>query len=291
MEKCNLPHEEMKKFEIYSGKSAWEMPNLRADGRVPMSVAGLMQRRLNLRSLRKYYLAVKDFYMDNLFVTGDLTGQKENEVKLVLTTYADGSITPLGSEYLALINPREKLFSGAINLGVNDRYENLQGEGVITTEINKLAEIINGDLNEQQAKDSLFWRFMLRHPDEVPERFAISGLHEEVIPYIFAEGKERFGYDIAMGVFPDLDGNNPKLRTWCVGGLGKGSYANGRHHLGTFGNLVGIAPDVLRLGKGASNIKAHTMADLQAVDEAMKGLEGTLHPDVLKPFAELRKKL
>jgi len=41
----------------------------------------------------------------------------------------------------------------------------------------------------------------------------------------------------------------------------------------------------------ASNIKAYTMADLQAFDNAMKGLEGILHPNVLKPFVELRKKL
>jgi hypothetical protein len=33
------------------------------------------------------------------------------------------------------------------------------------------------------------------------------------------------------------------------------------------------------------------MADLQAVDKAMKGLEGTLRPEVLKPFVDLRKKL
>ncbi len=39
------------------------------------------------------------------------------------------------------------------------------------------------------------------------------------------------------------------------------------------------------------NIKAYTLADLHAVDKAIKGLEGTLHSDVLKPFAELRKKL
>ena len=33
------------------------------------------------------------------------------------------------------------------------------------------------------------------------------------------------------------------------------------------------------------------MADLQSVDEAMKGLEGVLNPSLLKPFADLRKRL
>jgi len=32
------------------------------------------------------------------------------------------------------------------------------------------------------------------------------------------------------------------------------------------------------------------MADLQVVDDAMQGLEGILHSDVLKPFVDLRKK-
>ena len=33
------------------------------------------------------------------------------------------------------------------------------------------------------------------------------------------------------------------------------------------------------------------MADLQAFDGAVKGLEGTLQPNLLKPFVDLRKKL
>ncbi|PIZ82968.1 hypothetical protein COX97_02135 [Candidatus Pacearchaeota archaeon CG_4_10_14_0_2_um_filter_05_32_18] len=96
-----------------------------------------------------------------------------------------------------------------------------------------------------------------------------------------------------MGVYPDSAGDNPKLRAWFVYGLEYGSDAFGRNNLDNdCGRFVGIAPEALSApGKGASNIKAYTMADLQAVDKTMKGLEGTLHPDVLKPFVELRKKL
>ena len=43
--------------------------------------------------------------------------------------------------------------------------------------------------------------------------------------------------------------------------------------------------------KCALDIKAYSMADLLAFDKAIKGLEGTLHPDILNPFKELRKKL
>ena len=33
------------------------------------------------------------------------------------------------------------------------------------------------------------------------------------------------------------------------------------------------------------------MADLQAFDNAVKGLEATVKPELLKPFADLKKKL
>jgi hypothetical protein len=92
-----------------------------------------------------------------------------------------------------------------------------------------------------------------------------------------------------MGVYPDSASNDVKMREWIVNGLVYRSDANGRYDLDNDnGRFVGIAPEALSApGKGASNIKAYTMADLQAVDKVMKGLEGTLHPDVLKPFAEL----
>ena len=93
-----------------------------------------------------------------------------------------------------------------------------------------------------------------------------------------------------MGVYPSFaKGGSPEMRVWCVYRLEYGSVAGGGKNddLGRDGRLLGIAPEALSVsGKGA-----YTMADLQAVDEAMQGLEGTLHPDVLKPFADLRKKL
>lgn len=113
------------------------------------------------------------------------------------------------------------------------------------------------------------------------------------VDYIFAEGKKRFGYDTAMGIYPDSASNDVKMRAWFVYWLGYWSDAYGWIDLDVDnGRFVGITPEALSApGKGASNIKAYKTADLQAVDKAMKGLERTLRPDVLKPFAELRKKL
>ncbi len=291
MVKYNLPHEEIKVYEVYEGKNVERMPELLADKRNPMSIAGLMQRRLSLRHDKT---GVKDFYIDNYFYTGDLKAQKGDDIKLVLTTYADGSLTPFGREYLSLINPEEKLVKSAVNLGIEDRYEKLNGDGVIITDKSKLVKVINEWLTEQQAKDSLFWRVMLRHPDEVPKEFAISGLHKEAIEYIFAEAKQRFDYKTVMGIFlGDNDGKTPEMRAWCVGRLGYRSLALGRFDLGDDGGrLVGIASETPNApGKGASSIKAYTMADLEAFDSTIRGLEATIRPELLEPIVQLRKKL
>ena len=43
--------------------------------------------------------------------------------------------------------------------------------------------------------------------------------------------------------------------------------------------------------KNSQTVKSYTPADLQAFDESMKGLEGIVRPDVLKPLVSLRQKL
>ena len=88
--------------------------------------------------------------------------------------------------------------------------------------------------------------------------------------YIFAEGKERFDYDTAMGVFTgSASGDTLEMRAWHVGRLGHRVLFYGREGLANrYGRLVGIAPEVLSAsGKVAPNIKPYTMADLQAVDK------------------------
>ena len=95
-----------------------------------------------------------------------------------------------------------------------------------------------------------------------------------------------------MGIFLPSTKGVRLLYVWGVDDYVR-SGAIGDDDLGSDdGRLVGIAPEALSApGKGASNIKAYTMADLQAVDKAMKGLEATVRPELLAPFAQLRKKL
>ena len=257
--KLNTSREAYKEFY---GRNTEQMPKLIADGRVPMSVAGLMQRRLDVRNSDS---DVKSSYMDNWFDTGDaVVYHPDGRVKIVLDSQTLRDMTPE--------SPRN---GGALILTA-ENYDALQGEEFKKGKLGK-----TGDwLSRADVKSHPVWKVLARD----------QALLNDYTDYIFTEGK----HNTAMGIFPSsANGETSEMRAWYVSRLGGGSGADGRNDLdGGDGRLLGIAPEALSApGKGASNIKAYTMADLQAVDEAMQGLEGTLHPDVLKPFVDLRKKL
>jgi len=261
--KLNATREAYKEFH---GKNVEQMPKLIADGRVPMNVAGLMQRRLDVRNSDA---DVKTSYMDNYFDTGDAVAyHPDGRVKIVLD-----------SQTLRGITLNNELRNGALVL-TEDDYSALQGEEFKKGKLGKVDE----QLSREQAKAHPVWKVLARD----------QALLNDYVDYIFAEGKERFGYDTAMGVFQSsAQGNTPDLRTWCVLWLEGRSDALGRLLLGgSGGRFLGIAPEALSApGKGASYIKSYTMADLQSFDGAVKGLEATVRPELLEPFAQLRKKL
>ena len=234
--------------EEFYGKNTEQMQKLLAEGRVPASIARIMQ--INL-ALRNDNTGVKELYLNNYHDTSDLKAQRGDEIKIVLTTYADGSMVPSLRKYLDLINPDEELIDGAVNLGIDNRYDAIQGEGVIVTNRKGLAKVIDSGLTKKQAMDSLFWKVVLRDPDEVPDKYAIPGLHKEVVMYIFSEYRQRFAptEDInkikIMGVYPGSISNNvAELRAWCFSGLGYRSYASGGYVLDYgSGRLLGIASE------------------------------------------------
>ncbi len=158
-----------------------------------------------------------------------------------------------------------------------EAYNALQGEEFKKGKLGKVDEW----LSREAVKSHPVWKVLARD----------QGLLNDYTDYIFAEGKQRFGNDEAMGIFPSsAQENTPELRAWYVNRLGNRSYALGWGDLDSDDvRFVGIAPEAP--SKGVSNIKAYTLADLQAVDKAMKGLEGVLNPELLKPFIQLRKKL
>ena len=258
-------NEAPQKFREFYGGNVEQMPKLIAEGRIPLSVAGLMQRRLDVRNASS---EVKSSWMDNYFDTGD-----------AVVYHPDGRVTiVLDSQTLREMTPESPRDKGALILG-EDVYNALKGEEFKKGKLGK----VNESLSREDVKAHPVWKVLARD----------QGLLNDYVDYIFSEGKQKFGYDTAMGIYPDSASDKPKLRAWCVDRLVSRSYANGRLDLDdNGGRFLGIAPEALiATGKGASNIKTYTMAELQAADKAMKGLEGILNPDILKPLLELRKKL
>lgn len=223
----------------------------------------------------------------NYFDTSDLiayNSKDSGKLKFILTVDKTGKITENGRKALELINPNAKLVSRAIDLG--DKYNSLEGIEVAIGNLGKTGEYLRQD----EILSNKVWRILARHPDEVSKEFAEDpNLLNEYSKLVAS----KTGANENMAVYVDSLEKSPKLRAWCVYRLELRSCAVGGCDLdGYDGRFLGIAPEALSApGKGASNIKAYTMADLEAVDKVMKDLEGKLHPDVLKPFVQLRKKL
>jgi len=259
-------------YREFYGRNVEQMPKLIADGRVPMSVAGLMQRRLDVRNSDA---DVKSSYMDNYFDTGDAVAyHPDGRVKIVLD-----------SQTLRDMTPESQRNSGALVL-TNDVYDSLQGEEFKKGKLGN----VNDGLSRADVKAHPVWKVLARD----------QALLNDYTDFIFGEYQPRFAKDSAlddlklMGIYPgSANGTAPEMRAWYVNRLDNRSNANGRLGVdNVLGRLVGIAPEALSApGKGVSNIKAYTMADLQAFDGAVKGLETTVRPELLEPFAQLRKKL
>jgi hypothetical protein len=220
MEKYNLPHEEIKRFEVYKGRNTEQMPKLRADGRVPANVSQIMQRRLDLRDDDT---GVKSFFMDNYFDSGDaVLYHPDGRVKIVLD-----------SQHLRDMTPDTPRNSGALII-CEDVYKTLEGEEFKKDKLGK-----TGDwMSKEDVKAHPVWKVLARD----------QALLDDYADYIFAEGKERFDYyNHAMGVYPgSCGGDKPEMRAWCVWGFGDRSNVGGRGVLGIGnGRLVGIAPEAL----------------------------------------------
>jgi len=264
------------------GRNVDGMPELLGAGEVPVSVSGIIQSRLRQGD------EFPDLW-NNWHYSSDLvvySKGNDKEVYVFLTVDNKGQITKNGRKALELISPDNL----ASNYGaVVEQLKDLGKKGLIKVPRSKITT--ETYLSKDQILNEQVWRILARHPDEVPAGFAED---KELLKEYIDEVQRRTNESKNMALYVgDSSKYETTLKAWFVYGLVGRSGALGRIGLGDVsGRLLGIAPEALSVpDKGASNIKAYTMADLQAVDEAMQGLEGILHPDVLKPFVDLRKKL
>lgn len=222
MSKLQL-NEPTKNYDYYEGRNIDKMPELIANGRVPLSVAGLMQRRLEvLNSSQK----VKESWWDYYFDTGD-----------GIAYHPDGNIKIVSdSQHLRELNPESKLRNGSLVLD-NNIYEKLNGEEFTREQIK---EHIGEGLTKKGAKSNPIWNALARE----------SKLLNDYVDAVFYEGKERFGNEKNMQVYVTSPQNVPTMRLWYVGGLGGISDAYGSGHLdGSDGRLVGVVPEAHRSHK------------------------------------------
>ncbi|MEK6897623.1 MAG: hypothetical protein AABW93_03780 [Nanoarchaeota archaeon] len=204
-------------FKEFYGRNVEQMPKLIADGRIPLSVAGLMQRRLDVRNASD---DVKSSWMDNYFDTGDaVVYHPDGRVKIVLD-----------SQTLREINPDSKRNLGALVL-TPEQYDTMSGEEFKKDKIGKIGD----SLSKKDVKDHPVWRVLAR--DEA--------LLNYYADYVFAEGEQRFYYDTAMGVYlTSAAVSTPEMRAWCVVRLEGRSCVSGRVVLDDGdGRLVGVAPE------------------------------------------------
>ena len=270
-------------YKAYSGRNVDQLPLMLAQGVVPLPVVEFMLHRESIMA------QPGDIYAD----TSDLPayGGKahSDQVKMILTVDNQGRITDLGRKALGLINPSQKRSGGAIVL-TDELYDGLKGPGVIPLARNEV---------EGHGLDNRVWRILMRDPNEVPAEFAYDKAQTLEAVQRTMDGVRAKGLNNSMGVYLDSSGKHAKLRAWCVYGLVDGSDADGRYNLAyDSGRFLGIAPEALSAPVEATSeaspsqvVKSYSSADLQAFDGAVKGLEATVRPELLAPFAQLRKKL
>ena len=207
-------------YKEFYGRSTEQMPILIAEGRTPLSIAGLMRRRLEVLNSSD---EVKRFYWDNYFDTGDgIAYHPDGRGKIVLDAQPLRELTPLSSSQLR---------NGALVLpsGVYDRLE-----GVEFSREDLAKYITGGRLKQGNVKKNRVWQVLAR--DE--------NLLNDYAKAVFSQLRERYNEDRAMGLYRGSAENVPTMRSWYLYRLLNWSDAYGYVHLGyDYGRLVGVAPE------------------------------------------------
>lgn len=254
--KLNLPYECIKINDLkipfykgYPGQNIIQMPLLIADGRVPMNTAQLLQRRLEVRNAES---DVRSAYVDYIaFNTGDgLAYHPDGRFKIVLD-----------SQNLREMTIKNPIKYDALEIN-EDVYKTLEGEEFKKGKLGK----VNDGLSRADVKAHPVWKVLARD----------QALLNDYTDWAFIEYRDRFAQSLGvddikiMQVYPDLNRDTRILIAWSVYCLEDYGFSiSGKlSPFNLFGYLIGVMP-----GKGTSNIKTCTMADLQDVSSAINGLE------------------
>jgi hypothetical protein len=212
-------------FKEFYGRNDKQMSKLIEDGRIPLSVAGLMQKRLDVLTGSD---EVKSAWWDNYFDTGDgIFYHPEGNVKVVL-----------GAQPIRELTSDSNLLDGALVLDKDkdssiEIYNSLKG---VEFKRNDLKNQTGKVLTKEEVKAHPIWNALV--PDKT--------LLKEYVDATFAQGKERFGYDNMMGVWISSPKDVAVGRLWLVFNLNNYSDAGGSSNIDSNdGRLVGVVPEAL----------------------------------------------
>src|SRR3990167_6351666 len=133
-------------YKEFYGRSTEQMPILIAEGRTPLSIAGLMRRRLEVLNSSD---EVKRFYWDNYFDTGDgIAYHPDGRGKIVLD-----------AQPLRELTPSSQLRDGALILSPSV-YDGLEG---VQFSREDLAKYITGErLKQGDVRKNKVWQALAR---------------------------------------------------------------------------------------------------------------------------------
>ncbi|MBS3097047.1 hypothetical protein J4480_06450 [Candidatus Woesearchaeota archaeon] len=233
-------------YVVFPGRNTEQMPLLIEKGRTPMTMYEFARQKLLIRKLYNDVSKNPDNYpeefrqkvaeknvqlWDRYADAGDLwlrqSANQERKGKVVL--YNEQVLDFLKKN----LNPRSRLTNqGALALDreLEGAYDSFTGDNVLELSKANIDRFFGKSNTRQEAKDSPFWRFVLRD------------LTNDYADAVFTDGKQKFNYDSAMGIYVADPENVQTMRLWCVNGLGDGSDAWGRL-VYYFGRLVGVVPE------------------------------------------------
>ncbi len=230
-------------YREFYGKGADQMAKLITDNRVPMNVAQLMQKRLEVRNSEPN---IKNSYIDKFFDTGDIVVYNpygEKRYGSYSMDHRDGSYS-WTEKKIKIVHDSplsRKLILQSLKTGILDDeiYKSLLGEEFKESEIGILGYI--NSMSKKEAKAHPIWKFLARD----------QALLDDYVDYVFAERKLK-GLPLMQISLPNLIYNNLELRVWRICGINNGdsdaiaNELNSKYNYGFDDRFIGIDSKTLK---------------------------------------------
>jgi hypothetical protein len=209
-------------YKEYSGRAKDVMPLILADGRILLSIAEVMQRRIDVKTAEE---SVKGYWLDNSFFTRDAVVCRGSKFKI-----------NLDSDYLIGLNSESELKDRLLHISDRD-YESLKRKEFSREEVKEYLGIYPNNM----VRTSPILQILARKQE----------LLNEYASNIISEKKARRHLDFAIGFFllPSPEQIFSDVRPLCVRGLDFGANIDCLDDLGfESGKIVaGIIPELLEI--------------------------------------------